>query len=156
LIVPNKEFITGKLVNWTLSDSVLRVVVAVGVDYDSDPLVVTRILLQIAREHPSILEEPAPSAVLHKFGDNALEFELRCYVSGMDKLSPVQHDLHVKIEERLRKAGIEIAYPHCDVRVRELAEPMATAAARALAGPHGSAQFGPQPAGVENRSRISA
>jgi potassium efflux system protein len=120
LIVPNKEFITGQLVNWTLSDSVLRAVVHVGTSYGSDPTEVVQLLYEMAHNHPMVLADPRPTAVLAGFGDSSLNFELRVFVAGTDKLVPVQHDLHVQIEERFRQAGIEIPFPQCDVRVRDL------------------------------------
>jgi len=60
LIVPNKAFITGNLLNWTLSDSINRVTIRVGVDYNADPNRVRALLLKIATEHPALLNEPAP------------------------------------------------------------------------------------------------
>ncbi len=120
LIVPNKEFITGQLVNWTLSDSVLRLVIKVGVSYSSDPAVVTRLLREIANENPMIMAEPAPVALLESFGDNALLFELRVFVASPDKMVPTRHALHLTIEERMRHAGIELAFPQCDIHVRDV------------------------------------
>jgi potassium efflux system protein len=120
LIVPNKEFITGQLVNWTLSDSVLRLVVKVGVAYASDPVLVTKILREIADADPLILDDPSPVAMLTEFGDSALIFELRVFVAAPERLGPVRHELHVKIEERLRNAGVELAFPQMDLHLRDV------------------------------------
>jgi len=70
LLVPNKEFITGQVVNWTLSDTVLRVVVKVGVAYGSDTGRVCAILLQIGRENPLVLRQPEPQVCFDSFGDS--------------------------------------------------------------------------------------
>ena len=64
-LVPNKEFITGKLVNWTLSDSITRMTIRVGIAYGSDTHLATRTLLAIAREYPLVLEESSPARAVH-------------------------------------------------------------------------------------------
>ena len=63
MIVPNREFITGNLVNWTLKDKILRVAIKLSVAYGTDPDRVVNLLLSIARQDPDVLLNPAPSAV---------------------------------------------------------------------------------------------
>jgi potassium efflux system protein len=120
LIVPNKEFITGRLVNWTLSDRVLRIVFRVGVAYGSDTRLVQRLLLKAADEHPSVLTDPPPQALFVAFGDSTLSFELRVYVPGLEVYGAVQHELNSAIDSLFRVAGIEIAFPQRDVHVRSI------------------------------------
>ena len=120
LIVPNKEFITGQLVNWTLSDRVLRIVFRVGVAYGSDTRLVHRLLLKAAAEHPSVLSDPPPQALFVAFADSTLAFELRVYVPGLEVYGAVQHELNTAIDSSFRTAGIEIAFPQCDVHVRSI------------------------------------
>jgi potassium efflux system protein len=117
LIVPNKEFITGKLINWSLSDSITRVVIPVGVAYGSDTQETEKLLLKIARENLMVLSQPEPSALFLGFGDNSLNFELRVFVRGLDNRLPVIHHLHLAIEREFRKAGINIAFPQRDVHL---------------------------------------
>jgi potassium efflux system protein len=117
LIVPNKEFITGKLINWSLSDPITRVVVPVGVAYGSDTQATEKLLLKIARENLMVLSQPEPSALFLGFGDNSLNFELRVFVRGMENRIPVAHYLHVAIEREFRKAGINIAFPQRDIHL---------------------------------------
>jgi len=117
LIVPNKEFITGKLINWSLSDPITRVVIPVGVAYGSDTQETEKLLLKIARENLMVLSQPEPSALFLGFGDNSLNFELRVFVRGLDNRLPVTHHLHVAIEREFRKAGINIAFPQRDVHL---------------------------------------
>ncbi|USN98819.1 MAG: mechanosensitive ion channel [Phycisphaeraceae bacterium] len=118
LVIPNKTFITGEVINWTLSDPILRVTVPVGVSYDSDPRRVEAILLKIAAEHPIVLADPAPRAPFMRFGDSTLDFELRVYIPHIDHFLPVRHDLHLRIMEAFREAGIEIAFPQRDLHIR--------------------------------------
>lgn len=122
IVVPNKNFITERLINWTLSDSTTRCVIPVGVSYDSDPEQVMEILLQIANDNPLTLKDPAPTVYFLNFADSSLSFELRVYVSQMLDRNVTISDLHVKILKAFRQANIEIAFPQMDLHVRDLPE----------------------------------
>jgi potassium-dependent mechanosensitive channel len=117
LIVPNKEFITGKLINWSLSDPITRVVVPVGIAYGSDTQATEKLLLKIARENLMVLTQPEPSALFMGFGDNSLNFELRVFVRGLENRVSVIHHLHLAIEREFRNAGINIAFPQRDIHL---------------------------------------
>jgi potassium efflux system protein len=117
IIIPNKTFITERFVNWTLSDTVTRITLTIGVAYDSDPEAVRAELLDLARAHPAVLDAPAPVALFMALGDSALNFELRCFVREIgDRLRTID-DLHSKIINRFRERGIEISYPQMDVHL---------------------------------------
>ncbi len=120
LIVPNKEFITGHLINWTLSDNVLRREFLVGIAYGSDTAKAERVLYEVARANPLVLKDPAPTVIFRAFGDNSLEFELRVYISGIDNYIPVWHSINFAIDQEFRKAGIEIAFPQRDIHIRSV------------------------------------
>ena len=120
LIVPNREFITGQVLNWTLSDQVVRLVIPVGVGYDSDTEQVKRLILDVARRHPGLLKEPAPTAFFEGFGDSTLNFMLRVFVPNLEHLGEIRHSLHSEINAALRKANIEIAFPQRDVHIRSI------------------------------------
>jgi potassium efflux system protein len=122
LIIPNREFVTGQVINWTLTDSVLRVVVPVGIAYGSDVDLARRTLLQVAKAHPHVLEEPVPRALFLGFGDSALNLELRVFVPHIDYFITVRDELHAAIDAAFRKARIEIPFPQRDVHVRTLPE----------------------------------
>ena len=123
LIVPNKEFITGRLVNWSLSDKVLRGILCVGVAYGSDTECVERTLHEIARDHPLVLAAPKPLVLFHAFGDNSLEFELRFYIGGIEHRLQTQHELNMAVDKAFRQAGITIAFPQRDTHL-ETREPL--------------------------------
>ncbi len=127
LIVPNKEFITGQLVNWTLSDQLLRVVVPVGIAYGSDTKLAERTLLDVARESSYVVDEPAPTVVFQNFGDSSLEFELRAYIASFDDYWHARHELRMRIDEAFRAAGIEIAFPQRDLHLRSVSGPIPVA-----------------------------
>ena len=115
LIVPNTQFITGHLINWTLTDPVIRINIAIGVIYGSDTRKVEQLLLQVARENPVVLEDPEPSVIFTKFGDNSLDFNLYAYLPHRDFYLEVIHALHSAIDQEFREAGIKIAFPQRDV-----------------------------------------
>jgi potassium efflux system protein len=116
LIVPNKEFITGKLLNWTLSDRVNRVGVKVVVAGNSDPQKVRRLLLDIAAQQPDLLKEPAPSATLEDV-NGGLTFTLRGFLPSLDERSGAIHDLFTEIHKRFQMEGIVMSCPTQEVKV---------------------------------------
>lgn len=120
LIVPNKEFVTGQLINWTLSDAVLRVEIPVGIAYGSDTDRAIEILKRVARESSRVLRDPPPEVFFLGFGDSALSFELRVYIRSVARLFPVRHELHMSIDKAFREASIEIAFPQRDLHLRSL------------------------------------
>jgi len=118
LLVPNKEFITGRLLNWTLTDQINRIVITVGVEYGSDTRRALQLLRSVATEHPRILAEPEPLISFEGFGDNALTLVLRCYMETLDGRIDVISALHQAIDDKFREAGIGIAFPQRDVHLR--------------------------------------
>jgi len=124
LIVPNKEFITGRLINWTLSDPTTRLVIPVGIAYGSNTQLATDLLLKIAREHDDVLAHPAPNVVFRAFGSSSLDFELRVYIATRDVWPRLTHSLHMTIDQEFRKAGIEIAFPQQDLHIRSIDVPL--------------------------------
>ena len=119
-IVPNKEFITGKLLNWTRSDEVTRLVMTVGIAYGSDTQHARELLEQILRDHPHVLEDPAPLVIFDQFDESTLNFTLRAFIGSLNKRLTVTHDVHVAIDTAFREAGIEIAFPQRDLHVRTI------------------------------------
>lgn len=117
LVVPNRELVTNRLINWSLSDNVVRLTVAVGIAYGSDTEKVVQVLREVAQNHPQILHEPTPQVLFLEFGDNALGFELRAFTGTVTSGLSIRHELHMAVEKALRAAGIVIAFPQRDVRV---------------------------------------
>jgi potassium efflux system protein len=118
LVVPNKNLITGTILNWTLTASVNRILISVGVAYGSDTERAQQILLDVANDHPQILEDPAPMTSFEKFGDSSLELVLRAYLPDLDHRIRTITELHSEISRRFAEAGIEIAFPQHDVHLR--------------------------------------
>lgn len=120
IVVPNKTFITGQLVNWTLSDEITRITIKVGVDYGTDPHLVHRLLQQAAAENPRVLSERPPTSWLLNFGASTLEFELRIFVGTMGDRLAVRDEINTRLIELFQENGIEFAYPQLDVHVRDM------------------------------------
>ena len=120
LIVPNKEFITGRLINWSLSDKVVRIKVPIGIAYGSDTLLAEKLLLKAAKANTLVLATPEPQAVFLGFGDNSLNFELRVFINGIDDWIPVLHKLNQTVDREFRKAGITISFPQRDVHLDQI------------------------------------
>lgn len=117
-LVPNKEIITGRLLNWTLSDTLNRLVIPVGVAYGTDTEKVRQLLFEVARQEPEVLDEPAALVTFQEFGDSALNFVMRAYLGSMDNRMETLHRLHTAINQKFAEAGVEIAFPQQDLHLR--------------------------------------
>jgi potassium efflux system protein len=118
LVVPNKEFITGQVLNWTLSSSINRIVINVGVSYATDIGRAREILLQILTEHPELSEDPAPSVTFESLGDSSLNLVGRCFLPDLERRLVTINDIHTTILTRFREEGIEIPFPQRDLHIR--------------------------------------
>ncbi|HZW32374.1 MAG TPA: mechanosensitive ion channel domain-containing protein [Isosphaeraceae bacterium] len=127
MIVPNREFITGNLVNWTLKDKVLRVGIKLSVAHGTDPDRVVGLLLAVADRESDVLVSPAPVAVLEGFGDFALQFALYVFVPEPARAAPVRHRLCAAIQQRFAEEGIVIPLPSRDLHVQRLPHDLARA-----------------------------
>jgi potassium efflux system protein len=115
LLVPNKEFITGRLLNWTLSDSHTRLELPVGIAYGSNVEKALEILDGVVRKHPNVMQAPEPSVLFVGFGDNSLNLVARCYVSRVEDRMPLYSRLHIAINRAFEDAGIAISFPQRDI-----------------------------------------
>ena len=122
-VVPNKELITGRLLNWTLSDKINRVVITVGVAYGTDTDRTARLLQQILRDNEHILAEPTPRVTFEAFGESTLNFIVRAFLNNMDVRLDVIHWLHTEIHRRFAEQGIEIAFPQLDLHMKSQPTP---------------------------------
>jgi potassium efflux system protein len=117
LIIPNKSFITGQLINWSLSDTVNRLFITVGVDYDTDTRKAMQLMAEVAAEHPKVLNDPPPRITFEGFGDNALTLNMRAYLDDLDARIQTITELHQAILDKFRAAGIVIAFPQRDLHL---------------------------------------
>jgi potassium efflux system protein len=117
LSVPNKELITGRLLNWSLSDQTTRLIISVGIAYGSNVRQAKELLEEAARENENVLDDPAPSVIFAGFGDNALNILLRCFVDSVDLRYPTISALNDAINDKYNAAGIVIAFPQRDLHL---------------------------------------
>ena len=117
LIVPNKNLITGKLLNWSLSNEINRLVINVGVAYGTDTNLVYTLLEKVVKANPKVLADPVPLINFDQFGDSSLNFMVRCYLSGLEHRVNVTHQLHTAINQAFNEAGISIPFPQRDVHL---------------------------------------
>lgn len=117
LLVPNKNFISGTLVNWSLSDSHMRMFIPVGVAYGSDVEQALEILGKIVADNPSVLKDPEPRVMFENFGDNALELSARFFLGEYHGWRDIVTELRREIYKRFTDAEIVIAFPQRDVHL---------------------------------------
>lgn len=120
LIIPNKTFITDQVINWTLHDPIMRVVIPVGIAYGSDTERAQQLLLKAAAECPHTIDHKPARALFVGFGDNSLNFSLRVFIDTITNLMTATSDLHFRIDREFRAAGIEISFPQRDLHIRSL------------------------------------
>jgi small-conductance mechanosensitive channel len=119
IIVPNSDFVTQKITNWSYGDPKVRIRLPLGVAYGTDPERLRTLLVQVAHDHPLVLREPAPELFFNGFGDCALNFELGVWTREMaSKPRRFRSDLYFAIERKLRENHIEIPFPQRDLHLR--------------------------------------
>jgi small-conductance mechanosensitive channel len=126
VIIPNSEFISQQVTNWSFKDKRMRRNLEVGVAYGSDVALVEKTLLEIALETPGVLNYPRPDVIFVDHADSALIFRLRIWVDVDDYWS-VASQIRFDIDRRFRKREIEIAFPQRDLHIRTLPNAMETA-----------------------------
>lgn len=120
LLVPNKEFITGHLLNWSLSDSIIRSTIDVGIAYGSDVDKALSLLEEVAVEHEKVLTDPSPLMTFDNFGESALNLKMRFYLPSIDNRMKTLSEIHQMINSKFRAAGIEISFPQRDIHLDTL------------------------------------
>ncbi len=128
MIVPNADFISNTVTNWSHGDPKVRIRVPVGVAYGSDLKLLQQLLLEAAGEHPKALRDPTPVVLFTEFGDSSLNFELGVWTQEMTA-TPIHFtsEMNFIIEQKLRENGIEIPFPQRDLHVRSGLPPAAGA-----------------------------
>jgi len=120
ILVPNSSLLEKNIINWTLSDDVVRCNISVGVAYGSSTRDTVKALERAVEEHELILKKPEPIIVFKDFGDSALIFEVYFWIRlGKGRMVKVQTESNVRflIEKHLREADIVVAFPQRDVHM---------------------------------------
>ncbi len=120
VIIPNRAFVTERLINWSLSDTITRVVLRIGVSYGSDLELTRRLLLQAAAENPRVMKEPAPSVYFLAFGASTLDHEMRFFVQELGDRNPALDELNRRIDHLFSEHGINIAFNQVEVTLKNV------------------------------------
>ena len=120
IYVPNAEFVSSRLINWTRNSRSVRLQVDVGVAYGTSTELVMSIMRDIAKGHPSILKYPEPVVLFTAFGDSTLNFALRFWVQDYDVGVSTSSDIRLSMEREFRAHNIEVAFPQLDVHVKQM------------------------------------
>ena len=118
VIVPNSNFVSSTVVNWSYGDRRVRLEIEVGVSYGSDLDAVVRVLKEVSGEHPEVLKLPAPDVLHTGFGDSAWNMKLRAWIAEPRRHLEVSSDLNCAIVRRFRENRIEIPFPQRDLNLR--------------------------------------
>ncbi len=118
VIVPNSEFISSQVINWSHGDQKVRMDFNVGVSYDSDLDLVLKCLAEIAEANPHLIKDPAPEVHLVEFGDSSWNMQLRAWIPDPKIFRPVRSEINCAIVRKFREHNIEIPFPQRDLHVR--------------------------------------
>jgi small-conductance mechanosensitive channel len=142
IIIPNAQFITAKVTNWTFRDRLRRIDLPVSVAYASDPKQVIELLEGVARAHPQILAYPVPLCIFTSYGDSAINFELRVWINlaaDLTNVPQIRSDLNAAVYDAVKAAGLSFPFPQREVRLLGDPEPPSATASRTAESPPATA-----------------
>ncbi len=118
IIVPNKVFVTDQLVNWSLSDTVTRVVIKIGIAYDADMDLARKLMIQAMQENPRVMRDPEPLVLFLQVTPSIFEHELRYHVSELSDRNPSIDEVLQRIVFSFREHDIDMAFNQLDVTLK--------------------------------------
>ncbi len=118
IYVPNSEFVSNKLINWTRNSRSVRRQIGIGVAYGSDPALVMDSLKEVATENENVLNFPKPSVLFQNFGNSTLDFNLRYWVADYNLGAPIDSEIRLAIGRKFKEKGIEVAFPQLDLHIK--------------------------------------
>jgi len=121
ILIPNEDFITKNVTNWTFSNTKGRIDINVGVSYGSDLDLVYKLILEAANEHPRASQSPAPECFLVDFGDSSVNFTLFFWVNDIiEGRKRPRSDVLFSIWRKFKEHGIEIPFPQRDLHIKNI------------------------------------
>jgi small-conductance mechanosensitive channel len=118
-LIPNSNFVSDTIVNYSLTSPMIRITIPVGVSYNADPRVVEKILLDVASKEPMVTDYQSPAVRFVEYGDNSINFDLLVWIDVRETARrKLRSGLYFAIFDELKKAGIEIPFPQRDLHLR--------------------------------------
>ncbi len=119
IIVPNSEFITSRVINWSYVNRNVRFNFPVPVSYNADPEIVRKLLMEVVEEHPAILKEPRPNILLREFRESSMLFLMRIWTRELaSRPGALQSELNYAVMKKFRAHNIPVPYPHQELHIR--------------------------------------
>lgn len=118
IIVPNTDFVSSQVINWSHGDPKIRVEIDVGVSYNSDLDTVIKALDEVADQHPKVLKTPLHDILFAGFGDSSWNMILRVWINDPKDFRIIRSDLNCEIVRKFKKYNIEIPFPQRDLHLR--------------------------------------
>jgi small-conductance mechanosensitive channel len=126
IIIPNSEFVSSTVINWSHTDRSVRFNFPVGVAYKEDPQNIKKLLLLVADENKGVLKKPRPDVLFNEFADSALTFNLRVWTREYtDRPGILKSQLYYEIHKKFKENGVEIPFPQRDIYIKESPAPHA-------------------------------
>ncbi len=120
IIVPNKTFVTDQLINWSLNDTVTRVIIKVGVAYETDLPLARKLMMQAAEENPRVLRDPAPLLFFLTISASTFDYELRFHVRELGDRNAATDEILTRIALSFREHNVEMAFNQVEVMIKNL------------------------------------
>lgn len=120
IIVPNKTFVTDQLINWSLNDTVTRVIVKIGVAYETDLPLARKLMMQAAEENPRVLRDPAPLLFFLTISASTFDYELRFHVRELGDRNAATDEILTRIALSFREHNVEMAFNQVEVMIKNL------------------------------------
>jgi potassium efflux system protein len=120
VIVPNSNLLSNQVVNWTLTGKMRRIELLIRAAYDTDPELLSQLLLEGADSHPKVMRDPKASVCFLGFGDNSLDFELRFWTPELSLYQEVKNEVAYKILLSFRERGIKMSSPRRELYLKSV------------------------------------
>ena len=119
IIVPNSDFISSKVINWSHTDRNIRFNIPVGVSYNEDPQNIKKLLLEVVADNKGVLNIPKPDVLFKDFGDSSLDFDLRVWTREyIDRPDVLKSQIYYAVFEKFKEHGVEIPFPQRDLHIK--------------------------------------
>jgi small-conductance mechanosensitive channel len=119
IIIPNSDFISSKVINWSYTDRNIRFNIPVGVSYNEDPEIIRKILMEVANENKAVLNKPEPDVLFKEYGDSALVFTLRIWTQQyINRPDILKSEIYYAVFKKFKEHNIEIPFPQRDIHIK--------------------------------------